>query len=55
MSVIGQQCPGIDGEMPGRRELGYPPEEILPILIVAKYELAVQSSDHHMMECSRSV
>jgi hypothetical protein len=39
--MVGQECPGIDSEMPGLCEVGYPPEEILPILVVAEYALAV--------------
>ena len=41
VGMVGQECPGIDSEMPGLCEVGYPPEEILPILVVAEYELAV--------------
>ena len=55
VDMVGQDCEGVDGEVPGPRESGNSPDEIVPIPVIAKDDLAVQSPDHHMVQGSGSV
>jgi hypothetical protein len=55
MGVVRQDREGVYGEVSRVRESGNSPDKILPIPVIPKDDLAVQTPDHHMVQSAGCV